>query len=275
MHASSVAAPRHHGGASIVTMPTAAPLIPEEPDLDTLERAAAGCTACDLHLTGTQTVFGDGAQDARVMFVGEQPGDREDVEGAPFVGPAGRELDRGLEEVGIDRDDVYVTNVVKHFKWKVRRGKRRIHETPTQIEIRACLPWMRAELDVVEPDVVVALGATAAKALISPDFRVTRQHGQLHRGIDGAITTATLHPSSILRRSDDEDRREVRAAFHADLDRVRVLVERGIPAALRLATVDELYARARDLDVAGRSTMDKASLVGAVAEHLRGAGGHA
>ena len=247
---------------------TAAPLVPADPTLPRLREAAAGCTACRLHETGTQTVFGDGAADARVIFVGEQPGDREDQEGEPFVGPAGRELDRGLEAVGIDRDDVYITNVVKHFKWSERRGKRRIHEKPNRIEIDACLPWMRAELEVVRPEVVVALGATAATALVEPGFRVTRQRGELRRGFDGALTTATVHPSSVLRSRDDDARHAAREAFRDDLRLVATLVDEGVAAALRLSTRDVLYGRAQELDIAGRSTMTKEELVDAVAASL-------
>ncbi|HSD01157.1 MAG TPA: UdgX family uracil-DNA binding protein, partial [Gaiellales bacterium] len=151
---------------------TAAPLVPQRPSLPKLRQAAAGCTACDLHRTGTQTVFGEGARSAEVMFVGEQPGDQEDRVGRPFVGPAGRLLDQALEDAGIDRTQVYVTNVVKHFKWRAR-GKRRIHQKPSWSEIAACRPWLQAELAVVEPRVLVCLGATAAQALLGRQFRVT------------------------------------------------------------------------------------------------------
>ncbi|MBW3665250.1 MAG: UdgX family uracil-DNA binding protein [Actinobacteria bacterium] len=247
---------------------TAAPLVPEGADLDELRDAAASCTACDLHLTGTQTVFGEGPPDADLIVVGEQPGDEEDREGEPFVGPAGRELDRGLEAVGIDRDRVYVTNTVKHFKWSEQRGKRRIHQKPNTIEIRSCLPWLRAEIAVTRPSAVVALGSTAAKALLGSDFRVTRQRGELHPGPDGTIITATVHPASILRSRTDEERYAARAAFHDDLRRIAALLEKGVTAALTHATVDELYARAQELDVSGRSSMDKAALVEAVAAAL-------
>src|SRR5213592_4271768 len=144
------------------------------PDLDELRRRARACKACDLWKTGTQTVFGEGAHDAKVMLIGEQPGDREDIEGHPFVGPAGRLLDRALEEAGIARSEAYITNVVKHFKYTMR-GKRRIHQRPDAEEIKACRPWLDAELAVVKPQVLVCLGATAAKALLGPSFKVTKQ----------------------------------------------------------------------------------------------------
>ncbi|MBW3658250.1 MAG: UdgX family uracil-DNA binding protein [Actinobacteria bacterium] len=206
-------------------METAAELIPEDADLGTLRRLAAGCTACDLHETGTQTVFGEGPADARLVVVGEQPGDQEDLEGEPFVGPAGAELDRGFEAVGIDRSLVYVTNTVKHFKWSERRGKRRIHEKPNAIEIRSCLPWLQAEVARVEPEVVLLLGATAAKAVLGSGFRVTKQRGEVLEGVDGRPTVATLHPSSVLRSRSDEQRHAARAAFHADLEVVAGLLQ--------------------------------------------------
>ncbi len=156
---------------------TAAPLVPERPSIPKLKEAAAGCTACPLHETGTQTVVGEGTSKAEVMFVGEQPGDQEDLQGKPFVGPAGKLLDKALEEAGIDRRQVYVTNVVKHFKWQAR-GKRRIHQKPNWSEIAACRPWLDAELEVVEPRVLVCLGATAAQALLGRDFRVSQQRGR-------------------------------------------------------------------------------------------------
>src|SRR5438876_10786408 len=157
---------------------TAAPLIPERPSLPKLREAAASCTACPLHETGTQTVFGEGTSKADVVFVGEQPGDQEDLQGKPFVGPAGKLLDKALEDAGVDRSQVYVTNVVKHFKWQAR-GKRRIHQKPNAREVAACSPWLSAELAVVRPRVLVCLGATAAQALIGRQFRVTKQRGEL------------------------------------------------------------------------------------------------
>jgi DNA polymerase len=152
-------------------------LIPPRPTLSSLKNAAADCQACDLWLKGTQTVFGEGSRRARVMFIGEQPGNEEDLTGKPFVGPAGRLFDSALGEAGIDRKQTYVTNVVKHFKWEPR-GKRRIHKKPNSMEIAACRPWLEAELAVVKPDVIVALGATAAQALLGPQFRVTKQRGE-------------------------------------------------------------------------------------------------
>ncbi len=184
---------------------TAAPLVPERPSLPKLKEAAAGCTACPLHETGTQTVFGEGTSKADVVFVGEQPGDQEDLQGKPFVGPAGKLLDKALEDAGIDRSQVYVTNVVKHFKWQAR-GKRRIHQKPNWSEIAACRPWLEAELEMIEPRVLVCLGATAAQALLSRDFRVSRQRGELVESELAENVLATVHPSSILRA--DEDTRE-------------------------------------------------------------------
>jgi uracil-DNA glycosylase family protein len=185
---------------------TAAHLVPERPSLPKLREAAAGCTACPLHETGTQTVFGEGTSKAEVVFVGEQPGDQEDLQGRPFVGPAGKLLDKALEDAGIDRSQVYVTNVVKHFKWQAR-GKRRIHQKPNWSEIAACRPWLEAELEVVEPRVLVCLGATAAQALLGRDFRVSRQRGELVESDLAANVLATVHPSSILRA--DEETREL------------------------------------------------------------------
>jgi uracil-DNA glycosylase family protein len=189
---------------------------PQARSLEELRAAAAGCRACDLWKTGTQTVFGEGRKKAEVMMVGEQPGDREDVEGKPFVGPAGRVLDKALEEVGIDRDLVYVTNVVKHFKWRPR-GKRRIHQKPNLEEISACRPWLDSELAVVKPRVLVCLGSTAAQALLGRQFRVTRERGRFVESPLAPCVTATVHPSSILRAGEDEDRRLAMEEFVADL----------------------------------------------------------
>lgn len=197
------------------TKETAAPLVPERPSLTDLKEAAAGCKACPLHLTGTQTVFGEGLVRAEIMFVGEQPGDREDRAGKPFVGPAGRVLDQALEEVGIDRTLAYVTNVVKHFKW-TPKGKRRIHAKPSWSEIAACKPWLEAEIQVVAPKVLVCLGATAAQSLLGRDFRVTRQRGKVVDSEFGVPAIATVHPSSIL-RAEDEDREAEYAGFVNDL----------------------------------------------------------
>jgi uracil-DNA glycosylase len=198
---------------------TAAPLVPPRPSLPALRKAAASCKACDLWKRGTQTVFGEGARKAQVMLVGEQPGNDEDLAGHPFVGPAGKLLDRALEEAGIDRDQAYVTNVVKHFKWEPR-GKRRIHAKPDVVEITACLPWLQAEIDVVKPRALVCLGSTAAQALIGRTFKVTQQRGEFVPSPLAPLVTATVHPSSILRAPDDETRRAERARFVADLKKV-------------------------------------------------------
>jgi uracil-DNA glycosylase len=198
---------------------TADKLIPDRPGLRNLRDAAAGCKACPLWKSGTQTVFGVGRRAAKVMLVGEQPGDREDREGKPFVGPAGRVLDNALEEAGIDRGDAYVTNVVKHFKW-IPKGKRRIHQKPNREEITACRPWLEAELEVVKPKVMVCLGATAAQALLGSDFRVTRDRGKLVETDLAPIATGTVHPSSILRIDDEDERRVARDEFTDDLREV-------------------------------------------------------
>jgi uracil-DNA glycosylase len=195
---------------------TAAPLVPPKPTLPKLREAAAGCKACDLWKSGTQTVFGEGAATAQIMFVGEQPGDREDIEGQPFVGPAGRLLDNALAEAGIDRKLAYVTNAVKHFKW-TPRGKRRIHQKPNWSEIAACRPWLDAELAVVEPRVLVCLGATAAQALLGREFRVTQQRGTPVDSDLAEHVLATVHPSSIL-RGDPETREQEYGAFVKDLE---------------------------------------------------------
>jgi uracil-DNA glycosylase family protein len=197
-------------------------LIPERPTLPALRDVAGGCRACPLWSNATQTVFGEGAKGSDVMLVGEQPGDREDVEGRPFVGPAGKLLDRALGDAGIDRRKVYLTNVVKHFKWTpAPRGKRRIHKKPNAEEIAACRPWLETELDVVKPKVVVCLGATAAQALLGRQFRVTQQRGEFVEASELApAVTATVHPSSILRAPDEETRREEMVAFVADLAKV-------------------------------------------------------
>jgi uracil-DNA glycosylase family protein len=198
---------------------SAAPLVPRKPTLPKLRQAAAGCRACDLWKRGTQTVFGEGSSRARVMLVGEQPGDREDLDGKPFVGPAGRILDASLEKAGIDRRAVYVTNVVKHFKWEPR-GKRRIHQKPNSVEIGACRPWLNAEIALVAPEVLVCLGATAAQALIGRSFRVSRQRGEFVASSLAPRVLATVHPSSILRAPDDVTRRAETEKFVADLKKV-------------------------------------------------------
>jgi DNA polymerase len=198
-------------------------LLPDQLNLPSLKQAAAGCRACDLWERGTQTVFGEGASRASVMLVGEQPGDQEDLSGKPFVGPAGKLLDRALEEAGIDRRRVYVTNVVKHFKW-IGRGKRRIHEKPNQTEISACSPWIRAEVEVLKPRLIVCLGSTAAQAIISRGFKVTKQRGQVMPSTLGPPAVGTVHPSSILRAPDDESREHAFAAFVADLRAVAHMI---------------------------------------------------
>jgi uracil-DNA glycosylase len=194
----------------------ATPFLPERRSLKALREASAGCRGCHLWRGATQTVFGEGRKASRVMLVGEQPGDKEDRAGEPFVGPAGRELDRALEAAGIAREDAYVTNVVKHFKFE-ERGKRRIHQTPKRFEIDACAPWLEAELGVVEPEALVLLGATAAKALLGSSFRVTQHRGELLDSELAPIVSATIHPSAILRQRDDAERVAEREAFAQDL----------------------------------------------------------
>jgi DNA polymerase len=197
---------------------SAAPLVPSKPTLPKLRQAASGCKACDLWLKGTQTVFGEGAEHAKVMLIGEQPGDREDIAGHPFVGPAGRLLDEALADAGIDRSEVYVTNVVKHFNWvPAERGKRRIHKKPRYSEIKACRPWLDAEIAVTRPEVIICLGATAAQSLLGKDFRVVRQRGKFVPTPLAPYVMATVHPSSILRAPDDESRRQQKHDFIADL----------------------------------------------------------
>jgi uracil-DNA glycosylase len=195
---------------------TAAPLIPERPTLKKLKEAAAGCRACDLWKTGTQTVFGEGLTKAEIVLVGEQPGDQEDLAGKPFVGPAGRLLDKALEEAGIDRKLAYVTNVVKHFKWQPR-GKRRIHQKPNAAEVAACRPWLEAELSLLKPTVLVCLGATAAQALLGRQFRVSQSRGVPVESDLAPVVMATVHPSAILR---SDDREAEMALFVEDLRHV-------------------------------------------------------
>jgi uracil-DNA glycosylase family protein len=194
----------------------ATPFLPEKSTLNTLREAAGGCRGCHLWRGATQTVFGEGLKRARVMLVGEQPGDKEDLAGKPFVGPAGRELDKGLDAAGIARDEAYVTNVVKHFKFE-ERGRRRIHQTPKRFEIDACSPWLEEELRVVGPEALVLLGATAAKALMGSSFRLTRHRGELLDSELAPIVTATIHPSAILRAPDDDARLAQRDSFADDL----------------------------------------------------------
>jgi uracil-DNA glycosylase len=198
---------------------SAARFIPDRPTLLGLRAAAAGCRACDLWKRGTQTVFGEGARKADLMLVGEQPGDSEDVTGRPFVGPAGRLLDKALERAGIDRAAVYVTNVVKHFKWEPR-GKRRIHKKPNAGEVAACRPWLDAEIALVKPQAVVCLGATAAQALLGRQFKVTAHRGELVDSSLAPLVMATVHPSSLLRERDDEVRHREFGRFVDDLRKV-------------------------------------------------------
>jgi uracil-DNA glycosylase family protein len=208
-------------GRQVAEPNDATPFLPERRSLKALREAAAGCRGCHLWRHATQTVFGEGMRKARVMFVGEQPGDKEDRAGKPFVGPAGREFDRALEEVGIDRADVYVTNVVKHFAFE-ERGKRRMHRTPKRFEIDACRPWLDEELHVIGPEALVLLGATAAKALFGSSFRITRERGRPLDSDLAELVLATVHPSSILRQRTDEERYEERHRFTEDL---RVVAE--------------------------------------------------
>ena len=201
---------------------SAASFLPDELTLPALRKAAAGCKGCELWKLGTQTVFGQGPESAPVMFVGEQPGDQEDQAGRPFVGPAGRLLDKALAEAGIDRSGTYLTNAVKHFKWQAR-GKRRIHQKPTWGEISACRPWLEAELAVVHPQVLVLLGATAAQSLLGRQFRVTQNRRRVVESDLAEAVTATIHPSAILRK-DPEQRESEFAAFVDDLRFVAALL---------------------------------------------------
>ena len=200
----------------------ATPYLPERKSLKALREAAGHCRGCHLYARATQTVFSDGPKGARIMMVGEIPGDREDRAGKVFVGPAGRELDKALEAVGIERRTVYLTNVVKHFKFE-ERGKRRIHQKPGKREVDACMPWLRAELDVVKPTALLLLGATAAKALLGESFRLTRCRGRPIESDLAELVVATIHPSAILRAGDGEARQAQRRAFTEDL---RVIAER-------------------------------------------------
>lgn len=205
---------------------SAADFLPEDLSLAALKRKAAGCRGCHLYERATQTVFGDGLVRSRLMLVGEMAGDEEDKAGRPFVGPAGRELDRALEDAGVDRDDAYVTNVVKHFKW-TPKGGRRLHKKPGAREIDACLPWLEAEIEVVRPEVIVCLGATAAKTLIGSDFRVTRQHGELMESPLATRIMGVHHPSSILRRPSSEDRQRARERLVENLQVVAAFLDGG------------------------------------------------
>src|SRR2546423_13594593 len=206
-----------------IVQPRATGLITKEADLEGLRGAAGECTACPLYRNATQTVFGEGPDRAVIMFVGEQPGDYEDLAGHPFVGPAGKMLDRCIKEAGIDRRRAYVTNAVKHFKW-VPRGSRRIHSKPNSMEIGACFPWLEAEIAAVKPKIVVALGATAAQALFGKAFRVTRERGRLVASRLAPYAMATVHPSSLLRAPDEETRRREIERLIDDLKQVAQLL---------------------------------------------------
>src|SRR5881296_4148315 len=198
---------------------------PDTTSWSAVREAAKDCEACHLYKRATQTVFGEGPKDAAIMLVGEQPGDYEDQEGKPFVGPAGKIMDQALEEAGIDRKEVYVTNAVKHFKWEPR-GKRRIHKKPNSLEITACKPWIEAEIDVIRPQVIVCLGATAAQTLLGRQFKVSTQRGVWVESPLAPFVMATLHPSSLLRAPDDETRHRETERFIADLKRVHEVLEK-------------------------------------------------
>jgi uracil-DNA glycosylase family protein len=200
-------------------VPSAEEFLPDSRHLKALRDASRTCRGCGLYRDATQTVFGQGRPSARLMLVGEQPGDKEDKEGEPFVGPAGRLLDKALEEAGIDRAEAYVTNAVKHFKWKPR-GTRRLHQTPRVGEIKACRPWLEAEVQAVEPEAVLAMGATAARSLFGPKVKVTKDRGKPLESPLAAVAAVTIHPSAILRLRDHDERAAEFAGFVADLEGV-------------------------------------------------------
>lgn len=204
---------------AVKQIPSAEPWIPPYPTLPNLIAAAKRCQGCDLYSHATQTVFGEGPPKARIMLVGEQPGDQEDLAGKPFVGPAGKILNKALADAGIDRDTVFVTNAVKHFKF-IERGKRRIHAKPNAAEIAACRPWLRAEMDVVQPELVVCLGATSAQSILGRDFRITRSRGLFVPHQWAGLVMATIHPSAILRAPDDSTRHEQYRLFVEDLAQI-------------------------------------------------------
>ncbi|HEX6994698.1 MAG TPA: UdgX family uracil-DNA binding protein [Gammaproteobacteria bacterium] len=220
-HARSDAAAEPAAGEAATS---ARDFLPERRTLPSLRRAAAECRGCPLYRHATQTVFGEGTPSARLMFVGEMPGDREDLAGRPFVGPAGRLLDDALDAAGIERRDAYVTNVVKHFKW-TPRGKRRLHRTPSIAEIRACMPWLEAEIELVKPHALVCLGATAAKALLGRDFLVSRDRGRFVDSPLAPRVSATVHPSSLLRMQDRDERDAAFEQLVADLAAVRAALD--------------------------------------------------
>src|SRR5918995_3406270 len=200
-------------------MSSAADFLPRSRSLSALEKAAEGCRGCELYKDATQVVFGQGRKSSRLMLVGEQPGDKEDLEGEPFVGPAGRLLDRALEEAGIDRSEAYVTNAVKHFKWKAK-GKRRLHQTPRAGEVEACKPWLEAEVQAVEPEALLAMGATAARSLYGAKVKVTKDRGRPLESPLAPVAAVTIHPSALLRLRDRDEREAEFAAFVADLEGV-------------------------------------------------------
>ncbi len=201
----------------------AAEFIPPHPTLRTLKQAVQDCSGCDLHRYATQAVFGEGPVSSRVMMIGEQPGNEEDIQGHPFVGPSGKLLNRALTEAGIDRDEVYVTNAVKHFKFE-ERGKRRLHKKPSTSEIKACRPWLEMETALLRPRVIVCLGATAAQSVLGADFRLTKERGKFVRHPWAPHVTATIHPSAILRAPDPGQRQEEFRKFVADLKKVRAVM---------------------------------------------------
>lgn len=205
-------------------MSSAAEFLPEKLTLEALASAAEGCRGCPLYKDATQVVFGRGRSSARLMLVGEQPGDKEDKEGEPFVGPAGRLLDKALGEAGIDRSEAYVTNAVKHFKWRPR-GNRRLHQTPRAGEIEACKPWLEAEVEAVEPEAVLAMGATAARSLFGPKVKVTKDRGRPLESPLAPVVAVTIHPSAILRLRDHDEREAELAGFVADLEGVAAALE--------------------------------------------------
>ncbi len=199
--------------------------LPPRMNLKALREAAEHCRGCELYKDATQTVFGEGSRRASVILLGEVPGDQEDKEGRPFVGPAGQLLDNALDEAGISRDDVYVTNAVKHFRWEPR-GKRRLHKKPTTRQIEACRPWLQAEILVIEPELIICMGATAAQAMLGREFRITTQRGKFFPSDYAAWVTATYHPSAILRAPDRDDRERKRAEFVSDLHEAGLRVAR-------------------------------------------------
>jgi DNA polymerase len=212
------------------SVPSAEPFVPEQRSLAVLRDAVQQCRGCDLYRNATQAVFGEAEAHAHktrlsVMMIGEQPGDREDIEGHPFVGPAGKLLDECLEQAEIQRNEVYITNAVKHFSWELR-GKRRLHKKPTLTQVRACSPWLDAEIEAIDPELIVCLGSTAARALLGAGFRVTQQRGVPIEHPDLPAVIATVHPSSILRARTEEDRHKEKASFIADLKKVREYLEK-------------------------------------------------